>query len=256
MPENTSSVALITGGNRGIGRGIALALADAGVGVVVTYRGHADEALELVSRITDAGGVARALRLDVSDAASFPAFRADLTAALGDAWGRADLDFLVNNAGVSGDPSPLGDTTAENLDHLYAVHVKGVFLLTQELAPLLRDGGQVLAVSSGLTRFVSPPFSAYAAMKAATEVLVRYWAAELGGRGISVNTIAPGPVATDFGGGMDNLPSEVLASFDSQAALGRIGQPADIGEFVASLLTSKSSWATAQRIELSGGFSL
>ncbi len=256
MPRTTQPIALVTGGNRGIGRSTAEALARADVGVVITYRSHAEEAAAVVEAIASTGGTARALQLDLADASSFAGFATRLVTTLRDGWGREDLDHLVNNAGISGDASPLGATTEQNLDELYAVHTKGVFLLTQALAPLVRDGGRILAVSTGLTRFVSPPFSAYAAVKAATEVLVRYWAVELGARGITVNSIAPGPVATDFGGGIGNLPAEAIASFGEQAALGRIGQPGDIGEFVASFLTSPSAWATGQRIELSGGFKL
>jgi NAD(P)-dependent dehydrogenase (short-subunit alcohol dehydrogenase family) len=133
------------------------------------------------------------------------------------------------------------------------VHLKGPFFLTQKLLPLIADGGRILNVSSGLARFTFPGYGAYAAMKGAIEVLTRYQAKELGARRISVNTLAPGAIETDFGGGSvrDNIELNKLVA--SGIALGRVGLPDDVGQAVAALLSPESAWINGQRIEVSGG---
>lgn len=250
-----SRIVLITGANRGLGRNAALKLAAAGDDVVLTYRSHADEAAEVVAQIESLGRRAVAMPLDVADSASFPAFAARLREVLAARWQRERFDALVNNAG-HGVHAPLADTTAAQLDALYAVHFKGVFLLTQALLPLLADGGRILNVSSGLARFAIPGYAAYAAMKGAVEVLTRYLAKELGARGIAVNTIAPGAIATDFGGGVVRDNADVNRFLASNTALGRVGQPDDIGDAIAGLLAEGQRWVNAQRIEVSGGMFL
>jgi len=174
-------------------------------------------------------------------------------------WGRDSFDILVNNAGFSGD-TVLGSTDEEMMDRLYTVHFKGVYLLTQTLAtgpsPLLADNGRIINVSTGLARFVTPPYAVYASMKGAVEVLTRYWATELGGRGISVNTIAPGPVATDFADGYIRDSDHVQAHLSGMTALGRVARAGDIGPAIAALAADGTAWITAQRIEASGGFRL
>jgi NAD(P)-dependent dehydrogenase (short-subunit alcohol dehydrogenase family) len=247
----TAKIALITGGNRGLGRATALALAGAGTDVVLTYRSNADEAAAVVDEITARGRRAVALRLDTTDVA-FDGFVDAVRGVLKETWDRDTFDHLVNNAGISAS-TPLGETTPETLDALYAVHVKGVFLLTQALVPLLADGGRIINTSSGLARFTGPGYSAYGAMKGAVEVLTRYWAQELGPRGITVNVVAPGPVATDFGGGYLRDNPQVREAMGARAALGRIGEPDDIGALVAALLAEGTHWMTGQRIEASGG---
>jgi NAD(P)-dependent dehydrogenase (short-subunit alcohol dehydrogenase family) len=134
--------------------------------------------------------------------------------------------------------------------------LKGVFFLTQKLLPLLADGGRIVNISSGLSRFVLPGYSAYAAMKGAIEVLSRYMAKELGPRGIAVNVVAPGAIETDFGGGMIRDDAQVNAMIASQTALGRVGLPDDIGGVIATLLSPENGWINAQRIEASGGMFL
>ncbi|WP_328821810.1 SDR family NAD(P)-dependent oxidoreductase [Nesterenkonia haasae] len=256
-------IALVTGGNRGIGRATAEALASDGTNIVLTYRSHEEEAEEVLRLLRGRGCRAEALRLDTSEASSFEQFTADLRGTLADGWGRASIDILVNNAGFTG-AAVLGSTDEETLDQLYAVHFKGVYLLTQALvapaadglSPLLADGGRIVNVSSGLARFVTSPYAAYAAMKGAVEVLSRYWAQELGPRGISVNTVAPGPVATDFAGGYIRASETVQQELSARTALGRTALPKDIGAAVAALLSPGNAWMTGQRVELSGGFRL
>jgi NAD(P)-dependent dehydrogenase (short-subunit alcohol dehydrogenase family) len=247
-----TKIALITGGNRGLGRASALALAGAGTDVVLTYRTNQDEAAAVVDEIEARGGRAVALQLDTTDFASFDALADSLRGVLKETWQRDTFDHLVNNAGIAA-TTPLGQTAPETLDTLFAVHVKGVFLLTQALVPLLADGGRILNTSTGLARFTGPGYSAYGAMKGAVEVLTRYWAQELGPRGITVNVVAPGPTATDFGGGYLRDDPQVREAMGARAALGRIGEPDDIGALVAALLVDGTHWMTGQRIEASGG---
>ncbi len=251
----TRKIALVTGGSRGLGRSSAVQLAAAGVDVVLTYRSRADEAAAAVAEIQALGGRAVALPLDVGDSRSFAAFAAALAAQLREVWQRDRFDFLVNNAGV-GVHAAFADTDEAQFDALVNVHFKGVFFLTQALLPLLADGGRIVNVSSGLTRFALPGFAAYAAMKGAVEVLTRYLAKELGGRGIAVNTIAPGAIETDFGGGSVRDDAQLNGFIAAQTALGRVGRAEDIGGVVAALLAPGSGWINAQRIEVSGGMFL
>jgi len=248
----TTPIALITGGSRGLGRSSALHLARAGVDSVVTYRVERAEADAVVAEIEALGRRAVALQLDTGDHASFPAFAERLARALADTWQRDTFDVLINNAGGSLHAS-IAETTEEQFDGIFDVHVKGVFFLTQRLLPLLADGGQIVNLSSGLARFTFAGSGAYAAAKGAVEVLTRYLALELGERGITVNTIAPGAIATDFSGGMVRDDPQLQAAISAQTALGRVGQPDDVGAAVAALVTSGSRWITGERIEVSGG---
>lgn len=248
----TTPIALITGGSRGLGRSMALKLAESGSDVVLTFRSREAEAQEVVQRIAALGRRAAALQLDVADSRGFAVFADRLRRALADTWGRERFDHLVNNAGV-GVHASFAETTEEQFDELVAVHLKATFFLTQKLLPLIADGGRIVNVSSGLARFSLPGYAAYAAMKGGIEVLTRYMAKELGARGIAVNTIAPGAIETDFGGGAVRDNAQLNAQIAGLTALGRVGLPDDIGGAVASLLAPGSGWINAQRIEVSGG---
>lgn len=249
------SLALITGGSRGLGRAAALALAARGVDLIITYRDREADAAAVVAQAEQAGVRAAALPLDVADASSFPAFAERVTALLASRWQRERFDYLVNNAGF-GANAPLADTSEDVFDELFRVHLKAPYFLTQHLLPLIADGGRVLNVSTGLTRFTLPGYSAYASMKGGVEVLTRYMAREFGSRGISVNAIAPGATATDFSGGAVRDNAQLNAHLASQTALGRVGLPDDIGLAISNLLRPESAWMTGQRIEASGGQSL
>jgi NAD(P)-dependent dehydrogenase (short-subunit alcohol dehydrogenase family) len=252
MNPSPGKLALVTGGSRGLGRSTALALAKVGIDVVITYHTQADSAQAVSHEVARLGGQAAVLQLDTSDVASFAAFTDALRKTLKTRWARDDIDFLVNNAGI-GLAAPIAQTSEAMFDQLMGVHLKGVFFLTQSLLPVIADGGRIVNVSSGLTRFSLPGYAAYAMMKGGIEVFTRYLAKELGPRGISVNTLAPGATETDFGGGAvrDNAAlNKVLAG---QTALGRAGLPDDIGPVVAGLLSEGNRWVTAQRIEASGG---
>ncbi|MFD1794121.1 SDR family NAD(P)-dependent oxidoreductase [Ochrobactrum teleogrylli] len=246
------TIALITGGSRGLGRSAALHLARQGVGIVLTYQSNAKAAEEAVSEIAAEGGTAIALPLDTGKVASFAAFAEKLQQALQEKWGRTTFDYLVNNAG-HGVHKPFAETTEEDFDGLVNVHLKGVFFLTQSLLPLIKDGGKILNVSTGLARFALPGYSAYATMKGGIEVLTRYLARELGPRGIAVNAIAPGAIETDFGGGVVRDMPEVNKMVANSTAMGRVGRPNDIGGAVAAILSGGTGWITGQRIEVSGG---
>jgi len=246
-----SRVVLITGGSRGLGRNAALALAADGADIVLTYRSQADAAQQVVAQIQALGRRAAALPLDVADSGSFAGFAAQVRQTL-QGWGASRLQGLLNNAG-EGLYAPIAETTPEQFDHLVAVHLKGPYFLTQALLPLIADGGRILNVSSGLARFSLPGSSGYAMMKGGIEVFTRYLAKELGARGISANTLAPGAIETDFGGGRVRDDVQTNAMVASITALGRAGQPDDIGPVAAALLSPHTGWINAQRVEASGG---
>jgi NAD(P)-dependent dehydrogenase (short-subunit alcohol dehydrogenase family) len=246
-----TKIALVTGGSRGIGRSTVLHLAARGVDSIFTYRENQAEAAKVVAAVEQQGTRAIALKLDTGVAASFDAFVGHAKTAIGE-LGATRFDYLVNNAGQSLHKA-FDQTTEEELDAIYNVHFKGVYLLTQKLLPLIADGGRIINISSGLARVSMPGSSAYGAMKGAVEVLTRYMAAELGPRGIAVNTVAPGAVATDFSGGMVRDTPEVAKRISDMTALGRVGLPDDLGAMISSLLSDDNRWISGQRIEVSGG---
>ena len=247
-------IALVTGGSRGLGRNTVLNLAKRGVDSIFTYNLNRAEADKVVAAVRETGAKAAALQLDTSDVSSFDAFVQSVRSTLA-GFGTERFDYLVNNAGTSLHKN-FDQTTEEELDKTYNIHFKGVFFLTQKLLPLINDGGRIVNISTGLTRFTSPGISAYASMKGAVEVLTRYLAKELGGRGIAVNTVAPGAIATDFSGGMVRDNPELNKRVADITALGRAGQPDDIGPMIAALLSDANRWVNAQRIEVSGGMLL
>jgi NAD(P)-dependent dehydrogenase (short-subunit alcohol dehydrogenase family) len=251
---SSTPITLITGGSRGLGAQMALALARDGHDIVLTYREAASAAGAVVAQIHALRRRALALPLDVTDAAGFGAFAERVRDGL-DSWGATRLDGLVNNAGAGAHAS-FAETTSAQFDSMVAIHLKGPFFLTQALLPVLADGARVLNISSGLARFTIPGYAAYAAMKGAVEVLSRYQAKELAARGIRVNTLAPGAIATDFGGGAVRDNAELNRFIASVTALGRVGEAEDIGGAVAALMRPGAGWITGQRIEASGGMFL
>ena len=255
MTQNAQKIALVTGSSRGLGKNTALTLAQKGVDVIVTYHSSKVEANEVVSEIKAMGRKAVALQLDSSKIQTFDEFVSQINRVLQDIWQTQQFNFLINNAGI-GINKPFTETTEEDFDRLMNIQLKGVFFLTQKLLPVIKDGGRIVNISTGLARFALPGFSAYGAMKGGIEVLTRYLAKELGERQIAVNTIAPGAIETDFGGGAVRDNKNMNDFIASQTALGRVGVPDDIGGAIASLLSEDNRWINGQRIEVSGGMFL
>ena len=248
-------IALVTGGSRGLGKSMCLHLAQKGHDIVLTYLRKEAEAADVAAAIRERGRKAAVLPLDVSRSGTFAAFAATLGETLLATFGRKDFDFLVNNAGY-GINAPFATTTEDQFDQMINVHLKAAFFLSQKLLPLLCDGGRIVNVSTGLTRFSLPGYAAYSAAKGGIETLTRYMAKELGPRGITVNAIAPGAIATDFGGGAVRDDPKINAFIASQTALGRVGEADDIGAALSMLLDDGAGWITGQRIEASGGMFL
>jgi NAD(P)-dependent dehydrogenase (short-subunit alcohol dehydrogenase family) len=246
---------IITGGSRGLGRSMALHLADKGQDSIITYYTKKADAEAVVKEIEAKGRKAVALQLDVSKAESFDGFVADVKKALNSTWKRENFDHLVNNAGT-GIGVTIEQTTEAQFDEMMNIHVKAPYFLTQKLLPLMVDGGRIINVSSGLARFSFPSRAPYAIMKGAIEVFTRYLAKELGPRGITANTLAPGAIATDFGGGGTRDNAQVQTMLSGMTALGRVGLPDDIGGLAAAMLSDDFRWVNGQRIEAAGGFML
>jgi len=250
-----AKVALVTGGSRGLGRSTVLHLAKHGVHSIFTYNANRAAADSVVAAVGESGGKAIALKLDAGNIREFDLFVDEVRTALDDLRTER-FDYLVNNAGNNHRHMPFAKTTEEELDSLYNVHLKGVYFLTQKLLPLINDGGRIVNISTGSTRLAGPGSSAYAGMKGAIEVLTRVWANELGSRGITVNTVAPGPTATDFSGGIVRDNPDLNKRLSGMTALGRVGLPDDIGAMISSVLSEDNRWVNAQRIEVSGGIGL
>jgi NAD(P)-dependent dehydrogenase (short-subunit alcohol dehydrogenase family) len=251
---SVSKIAIVTGGSRGIGRSTVLNLAKRGVRCIVTYNTNRAEADKTVSLAADAGAAAVALQLDVGDVGAFDGFVIQVRSALA-GMGTDQFDYLVNNAGTSSAAS-LASITEADMDALYNVHFKGVLFLTQRLLPLMNDGGRIVNISSGLARFASPGRIGYGPIKAAVESLTHYMALELGPRRITANVVAPGPIATDFSGGMVRDNPEVNRRIAEHTALGRAGLPEDVGPVIAAVLSDEFGWVNAQRIEVAGGMQI
>jgi NAD(P)-dependent dehydrogenase (short-subunit alcohol dehydrogenase family) len=250
--STTTKTALVTGGSRGLGKDMALAIARKGLDVVLTYYTNKEAADKVVAEIRSLGRNAVAFQLDTSDVSQFDGFITQVTANLQEENGSPNFDFLINNAGTAL-YAPVPDVTEADLDAIFNIHVKGVFFLTQKALPFLNDGGGIINISSGLTRMAFIGSSVYASAKSAVETLTRYLAKELGPRKIRANVVAPGAIETDFGGGRTRDNKEINAHIAGLTALGRVGLPGDIGGVVAFLCTEEAYWINAQRIEVSGG---
>ncbi|MCF0075550.1 SDR family oxidoreductase [Dyadobacter sp. CY261] len=245
-------IALVTGGSRGLGRDMAISIAKKGIDIVLTYNSNETAANEVVNEIASMGQTAQAFQLDTSNIKNFANFVEKLSSYLGRQFGKTTFDFLVNNAGT-GLFGSVAETTEEAFDSMMNIHFKGVYFFTQKMLPLINDGGSIINISSGVTRTTFPNLSAYASMKGAIEIYTKSLAKELGVRKISANVVAPGAIATDFGGGASKNDDDKRKAIAGITALGRVGEPEDIGGVVAFLCTPEAGWLNGQRIELSGG---
>lgn len=250
-----NKIALVTGGSRGLGKNMALSLAQKGIDVVLTYHSKKSEAEEVVTEIEKLGQKAAAIQLNVAEVGGFDAFFQNLTMGLKNTFGTDKIDFLINNAGV-GVYESFAKTTEYQFDDMVNIHFKGAFFLTQKALDVMNDGGGIVNISSGLARFSYPGYAAYASMKGAIETLTQYQAQELGPRKIRVNIVAPGAIETDFGGGAVRDNEQLNQQIATATALGRVGLPDDVGTVVAFLCTDDSKWVNGQRIEVAGGIHL
>lgn len=252
---SNNKIALVTGGSRGLGRDIAISIAKKDIDTIITYHSNKSAADEVVAEIKKLGGTAHALQLDTRKISSFDQFFKQLSSYLKSKTKHGNLDFLINNAGT-GIYQPFVETTEAQFDEMVNVHFKGVYFLTQKALAYLNDGSRIINISSGLTRFTFPNSSAYAPIKGAVEVFTKYLAKELAHRKITANVVAPGAVATDFGGGENKTNEQKRKAVTNVTALGRVGVPEDIGGVVAFLCTDDARWINGQRIEASGGILL
>lgn len=248
-------IALVTGGSRGLGKDMALSIARKGFDVILTYRNNEAQANEVVTQIEALDQNAAALQLDMGNIASLDNFMQAVAGILQTKWNRERFDFLVNNAGMGGTVS-FKDVTEQFFDDFLNVHFKGVYFITQKSLPLLNDGGRIINISTGTTRFANPGYSVYASMKGAVEVLTKYLAKELGVRAITANVLAPGPVETDFNNAAIRSNPQLKNMLGSLSPLGRVGAADDIGSVVAFLCSEDAKWINGQRIEVSGGINV
>ena len=260
MPSNESTdnkIAVVTGASSGIGRHAAIRIAERGAGVIATYSTNPDGARETVATIEDRGGSGVAIQLDVGDIQTFDAFARRVAAEITDRWQRSSFDYLVNNAGF-GQMAMFVDTTEELYDRFHRVILKGPYFLTQTLLPRLAEGGAIVNTTSNsaLNTGLEAGYSAYASMKGGLAVLTRYMAKELSGRGIRVNSVAPGPTRTRIAHDAFERFPEVIPPIVARTALGRLGDGDDIGKVIAALLSDECGWITGENIEASGGFNL
>ncbi len=253
---NKTKIALVTGGSRGLGKDMALKLAKKGLDVIITFNSNKIEADKVVTEIETLGRKAHALQLDASDYNQYePFFKERLAQALRFKFEDKKVDYLVNNAGF-GIHKSFQDTTVDDFNDMVHIHLMAPFFITQNALHYMNDGGGIVNISSGLTRFSTPGYAAYATMKGAVETLSKYQAVELGSRKLRVNTLAPGAIETDFGGGAVRDNKDLNQMLANLTALGRVGLPDDIGGVVAFLCSDEAKWINGQRIEVSGGVNL
>ncbi len=250
-----NKIALITGGSRGLGKNMALRLAQNGSDIILTYHTRKEEANQVVFEIESLGRKAVALQFDIGDINAIDGFIQQVSKTLKQKWDVDKYDFLINNAGV-GATIPFANATEQDFDKLMNIHFKGVYFLTQKSLNIINDKGRIVNLSSGTTRFCVPGYSIYASMKGAIETFTRYLAKEVGPRGITVNVLAPGPVETDFNGAAIRNNPQMKNMLGVQTALGRVGEAEDIGGIIAFLCSPEGYWINGQRIEASGGINL
>jgi 3-oxoacyl-[acyl-carrier protein] reductase len=244
MTQETNKIAIVTGASRGIGAAIARRLAADGFITIVNYSGSEAAAEGVVQEIEQAGGRARSAKADVSDAVAVKRMFEAAEAAFG------GVDVLVNNAGIMG-LAPIGTMDDATFDRLIAINLKGTFNTLREASTRLREGGRVINFSSSVVGLYQPTYGVYAATKAGVEAMTHVFSKELRGRNITVNTIAPGPTATDLF--LTGKSQDVVDHLAKLAPLERLGQPEDIANAVAFLAGSDGAWINGQVLRANGG---
>jgi NAD(P)-dependent dehydrogenase (short-subunit alcohol dehydrogenase family) len=250
-----SRIALVTGGSRGLGKNMALRLAEKGNDVVITYNTNKEMASAVVDEIKKMGRKAAALQYDAEEFNQLDIFLSNFTAILKETFDTDRFDYLINNAGI-GATIPFANVTVEDFDRFNNIHLKSIFFLTQRSLNMMNDNGRIINISTGTTRFCVFGYITYASMKGAVETFTRYVAKEAGARGITCNVVAPGPIETDFNNAAIRSNPERKKVMASMTALGRVGEAEDIGGVVAFLCSEDAGWINAQRIEVSGGINL
>ena len=252
---NKNKIALVTGASRGLGKNMALRLAEAGHDLIITYNSNMDAANAVVAEIEDRGQKAAAIQFDAADFKSLDSFLNVLIKTLKDTWDTNNFDFLINNAGI-GATLPFEKVTENDFDLFMNIHFKTIYFLCQKTLPLLNNNGRIINISTGTTRVCVPGYSVYASMKGAIEIFTKYLAKDTGAKGITVNVVAPGPIETDFNNAAIRNNPDRKSIIASQNALGRVGQVEDIGGIIAFLCSNDAGWINGQRIEVSGGMNL
>jgi 3-oxoacyl-[acyl-carrier protein] reductase len=238
-------IAIVTGASRGIGRAVAKRLAEDGFGVVVNYLSNASEAEQVVSEIQGTGGNAIAVKADVANQADVERLFEETVKKFG------SVDVVVHNSGIM-PLSPIGKSDVELFDKVISTNLRGTFLVLAQAAQHLASGGRIVAFSSSVLAKSFPSYGPYIASKAGVEGLVHVLANELRGRNITVNAVAPGPVATELF--LKGKSEEQIAQITNMAPLERLGQPADIASVVSFLAGPDGSWVNSQVLRANGGF--
>ena len=247
-----NKIAIVTGGSRGLGKDMALSLAKKNIDVIVTYNTNEAMAMDTVKEIEAHGAKAAIAHLNMSEFKSLDAFVKNIEVLLSTTFNATHFDFLINNAGM-GKTLPFVEVTEDVFDDFLNVHFKSVYFLTQKLLKQMNDGGSIINISSGTTRFSNPGYSVYASMKGAMEILTKYLAKELGNRGIRSNIVAPGPVESDFNNAAIRNNPQFKTMLGNMSPLGRVGAADDLGGVIAFLCSDDAKWINGQRIEVSGG---
>ncbi len=247
-----NKIALVTGGSRGLGKNMAIALADDGVDIIFTYYNEVEEAQSVVAELVEKGQSSQTLQLDLVQFNLLDEFVQKFRTILKEEWGVETFDFLIHNGGIGASIS-IEDCTEEKFDQLLYIHYKSVYFLTQKLIPAVNDGGCIVFITSATTHYCIPGYSLYSSLKSALEMLTKHVAQEYGNRGIRSVAVAPGAIATDFNNAKARYDEEVQQKLANMIALGRVGQPDDIGQVVAFLCSDAAQWINGERIEISGG---
>lgn len=243
MAALTGKVAIVTGSSRGIGRGIAERLGHDGASVVINYSGSEQEANEVVEAIAAAGGKSVAIQASLSKVEDIRRLFAETTQQFG------QLDILVNNAGT-GVVGAIADVTEDEYDKVFNLNVRGVLFALQEASKHMNDGGRIVNISSTTTIHPEAGMAVYAASKAAIKLFTAVMAREVGDRGITVNTVMPGPTIPGMFG---NMPPEVQQQAAASSPFNRVGTPQDIADVVAFLVSEEARWLTGQELCANGG---